>query len=179
MPIDWRRRERVERFHHGGPIRYVSLSPVAGVVLVVAMMVSLSLPAKIHVLAFDLFGDEFHGDYVEPPTLITLSADAQDRIFWDGQPIGQRELAELLRSTMAQPVEPFLVFSPHDSASYGAIANLLNTLKTSGLRQFCVAGLYRNRRFELAVTEAEVGAEVAAIEDCFLWQAGPPSAMFN
>ena len=179
MPINWRRRGKAARFDHGGRIRTISLAPVAGVMLVVAAMASLSFPITTHALTFDLFGDEFHGDYVEPPTLITLSADAQDRIFWDGQPIGQRELAELLRSTMAQPVEPFLVFSPHDSASYGAIANLLNTLKTSGLRQFCVAGLYRNRRFELAVTEAEVGAEVAAIEDCFLWQAGPPSAMFN
>ena len=47
MPIDWRRRERVERFDHGGPIRYVSLSPVAGVVLVVPVLEAIHHPSRV------------------------------------------------------------------------------------------------------------------------------------
>ena len=152
MPIDWRRRAKAARFDHGGPIRYISLAPVAGVMLVLAAMVSLSYPAPTHAINFELPPLFNSGDYTTIETDIRvdrISIDREGQTFWNNTPVNHAQLRELLEATWKEPVAPNLIFEPDDDAAYGAALPVLGVIKQSGVWKFCFGGLHRHRRFEL------------------------------
>lgn len=151
----------------------MSLAPVAGVMLVVGAMVSLTLPAKTHALTFEFYGLDYfpeNGHGFEFVNRIIL--DQKGNLYWNTSPVTQAELVELLQGSQTLPVTPALIYAPHALAPYGDAVRVLAIIKETGTRSFCVEGLERNRRFELSATAPETHA-IPGFPDCGRWDTAP------
>ena len=172
MPIDWRRRERAARFDHGGPIRYISLAPVAGVMLVAAAMISLSFPITTHALTFDVYPGEGFGLDAEFDYVNRIDIDRDGTLHWNRTAVTDAEMVKLLNATLTGPQEPALVFRPDDNAAYGDTAQMLAIIKSAGITQFCIIGLERNRRYE-DFEQLPDGRNIDEIDQCDFWRGAP------
>ena len=169
MPIDWRRREKAARFDHGGPIRYISLAPVAGVMLVVAAVTAMAYPAQQHIILLPL----------APPADFALAAPSADdapdirigldqngKFTWNGEPVTQTQVENRLWATLREPLEPTILFDPDDHAAYGATLPVLDIFKRVGILKFCFGGLTRNQNYDLALPSNMDVERRQAIMDC-------------
>ena len=167
------RTRKIARFEHGEPIRRLSIAPLAGLVLIAATMIALSYPMQTHALTFEVYPTDWPhpNDSLEYHNLLELHANGQLR--WNGEAVTKGMLAERLNRALSEPVEPALIFQPDDYASYLAVAEVLLIVKQSGISALCIAGLERNRHFELPEPDPNM-AVPQWFGDCDVWLAGPP-----
>lgn len=147
---------RPAAFDHGEPISRIVLGPVAGVLLVVSAIVMLGLPPKTHALYIDLpppLNFEAWPEWLTPPPVDRLSLTGDGQIHWNGTPVDRQQLVTLIEATREETPQPGLIFEPADDAAYGEALQVLGLLHAMGAThsQFCLAGLTRNRQFELPV----------------------------
>ena len=171
MPIDWRQREKAARFDHGAPIRYISLAPVAGVMLVAAAMVSLSYRSPTYALTFDLPSGGNAWPYNEwgpnPQSMHSLIVTSEGQYELDSKRVTPDDLRLALTQLMRVPLSPAIVFAPYDDAPYGASFGALSILQSSGAAAagICFQGLEHNRHFE----RPSAHRTVIAPNECYPW----------
>ena len=130
------------------PLGEMNTTPLIDVLLVLLVMIIISIPAATHSVEIDLPAP-CRGCPLPPlgKDHNKLLIDAQDRLLWNGHPIGTAQLAALLEQSRAMPVEPELQFEPAARASYDVSARVLNTIKASGIAHFGFVGNERYRNF--------------------------------
>ncbi len=77
----------------------------------------------------------------EEPTIIQVS-DA-DSVFWNREPISMNEVTPRLLQLTQQTTTPKVLVSGDDRAKYGALVQVLDKVRESGIEQVSVETAYR------------------------------------
>lgn len=131
------------------PMGELNTTPLIDVMLVLLVMFIITIPVATHEISIDLAGDEIVFP-LPPPNLVKnkVVIDSNDRLFWNGEPITQAQMAALLAQTRLLPVEPELQFEPSANAGYETSAKTLKTIKQSGVTKFGFVGNHKYRELE-------------------------------
>lgn len=128
------------------PISTINTTPLIDVMLVLLIMFVITIPVATNSIQVDLpSGLTTH---VVQPLQNTVSLDANGTIRWNGEAVERGELAKLLYNTTRLPTEPQLRFRPDAGASYARTADVLATIKDSGVTNFGFVDNDRFRTFE-------------------------------
>jgi biopolymer transport protein ExbD len=136
------------------PLGEMNTTPLIDVLLVLLIMFILAVPPAVDSLTIDLPSD--CPACPRPPidaVKNTLSLDAQDRMFWNGERLSQAQLAATLTQSLQRPIEPELRFQPDSRASYDAAARAMAAIKASGVSNFGFVGNERFRHFDKAIAD--------------------------
>lgn len=140
-------------------ITSMSLVPLAGVLLIVAVLAMSAYGLKTHAIEVDLPppGEPFGTELLSPPTNL-LTIDRRGTITWNSQSIGEKELRRVLRQGLAANPQPALHFAPAADASYGEVTALLEIVREEGLIDACFifSDTWRYRRYEIAEPDRDL-----------------------
>ena len=130
------------------------MGPLAGILLLAMALTAATYRPPTHTLMVAL----------PPPTVLgkqerlalanvprhRISINASGTVRWNGVRVPPEELEGRLDETLAQPVEPFIVFDPDPDAPYALTLSTLATVvgKVGSNRRFCFAELERFRTYE-------------------------------
>lgn len=129
----------------GSAIAQMNMTPLIDVLLVLIVMLILTVPIMTHNLEVPL-PSEKPGPY-EVQDHNAIAIDADDRLFWNGQPLTRAQLADQL-STAAKMPEPTQVrFAPDANASYDRSAKTIALIKDSGIEKLAFVGNEQYRIF--------------------------------
>lgn len=118
------------------PLGDLNTTPLIDVLLVLLILFVITIPPATHAVEVELPGDGVTVDR----TSNTVVLDVGQRILWNGSVVTQPQLAGLLAATRRLPVEPELRFAPEGGASYALAADVLHTIKASGVTGFGFVG---------------------------------------
>lgn len=153
----------VHPFDHGEPLGRIELGPLAGVVLVAALIVLGTLPSRTHTLLLDFPAFSPPPQECSQPTnpcnMHVLAMAANGRLAWDGKPVTR----SAARSALAHYGGlAHLTFSPAPDASYDAtlrtLALIRQELGEQGLVFIC--GFAGTRQIEASEVDP------AAVTEC-------------
>ncbi|UIP07441.1 biopolymer transporter ExbD [Erythrobacter sp. SDW2] len=116
----------------------MNMTPLIDVLLVLIVMLILTVPVMTHSTQVEL---PAAGD--APLAVVDRNAvtiDAQDRLFWNGQPVSHEVLGAQLTAAAARPDQPEVRFEPAAAASYDRSAKTIALIKDSGIRKFAFVG---------------------------------------
>ena len=71
------------------------------------------------------------------PNANLLSVDVAGTVTWNGVPVSQEELLDILEASLTYSPQPALAFEPQANAAYGDVANLLALVSKAGLIDRC------------------------------------------
>ncbi|MGB3167218.1 MAG: hypothetical protein WBA68_10640 [Alteraurantiacibacter sp.] len=150
-----RRRWPKPVFDHGEPIIFLSVVPIAGVVLIAATLLAMTYKPPTHAVTFDLPQPYPWLDEAPALPVNTLGLTKTGQRTWNGQAFSEAEVLEMLRDNRRRPVEPILRFEPDPDASYGDAARLLALVEFAGVSWYrlCFASAFAFREYE--VVEAQ------------------------
>ena len=128
------------------PISAINTTPLIDVMLVLLIMFVITIPVATNSIQVDFpSGLTTH---VVQPVQNTVTLDGAGTIRWNGEAVERGELAKLLYNTTRLPTEPQLRFRPDAGASYSKAAEVLATIKASGVTNFGFVDNDRFRDFE-------------------------------
>lgn len=116
----------------------MNMTPLIDVLLVLIVMLILTVPVMTHSTRVEL---PTPGDV--PFAVVDRNAvtiDAQDRLFWNGQPVSREILGAQLTVAAARPDQPEVRFEPAAAASYDRSAKTIALIKDSGIQKFAFVG---------------------------------------
>ena len=162
------RKSRVRpKFDHGEPIRWLGLVPLAGVLAIASALVLTTYGVKPHALIVNLPAPDYYEDTGPlTPTVDRLIILGTSQLLWNGTPITDDELADILdQLTQANP-QPGLLFTPDGDAPYSRVIEVLGAIRAKGLidRCFRFSGIERYRQYERPETFDDL--MLARREDC-------------
>ncbi|MEP0392917.1 MAG: biopolymer transporter ExbD [Erythrobacter sp.] len=126
----------------------MNMTPLIDVLLVLLIMFVVTIPIASHSMDFDLPSVPIEPTTKPHPVTNKLVVSNEDAIFWNGNQINKAQLMALLRATSAMAPEPELQFEPEAQASYQASAEIMRTIKFSGVTKFGFVGNERYRDFD-------------------------------
>lgn len=136
------------------PLGEMNTTPLIDVLLVLLIMFILAIPPAVDSLTIELPADCAN---CPPPRVDrvknTLTLDAQDQMFWNGERLSQAQLPAVLAQAVNRPVEPELRFHPDARAGYEIAARTMAAIKASGATNFGFVGNEQFRHFGKAATE--------------------------
>ena len=126
----------------GAPMMEMNTTPLIDVMLVLLIMFIITIPVATHSIDIDL-------PVATPPTDTPPPVDPiknkvvltqNNEIAWNGQIVDGPMLMNLLKQSLAYPVEPELQFQPEPNASYELSARVLQIIKASQVTKFGFVG---------------------------------------
>ncbi len=127
------------------PMGDMNVTPFIDVLLVLIIMLIMVVPVATHNTEVDLPGPEFEG--VANPVANTVFIDSNDRLFWNGAPVTNRQLRANIAAASAMEDEPLLRFEPAAFASYDRSAKTIALIKDAGATKFAFIGNGRHKDF--------------------------------
>ncbi|WP_395329383.1 biopolymer transporter ExbD [Novosphingobium sp. BL-8H] len=124
------------------PISAINTTPLIDVMLVLLIMFVITIPVATQSIQVDLPAGMTEHTVQPLQNTITLGVDGTIR--WNGHAVDKGELAKLLYGTTHLRAEPELRFRPDADAAYARTAEVLQTIKASGVTNF---GFVDNERF--------------------------------
>jgi biopolymer transport protein ExbD len=122
------------------PLAEINTTPLIDVLLVLLILFVITIPPATHALEVEL---PTGGPAIDRTSnLVSVTGD--NRILWNGTEVTRPVLTGLLVATRQLPSEPELRFAPDGSARYALAAEVLHTIKVSGVTGF---GFVGNERF--------------------------------
>ena len=131
------------------PLSQMNTTPLIDVLLVLLIMIILSIPMATHSLDVDLPVVDGRVRDVDPIRNV-LAIEAGGALMWNGERIGDGELAGLLGQVRRTRPEPEVQFRPHALASYARSADVLAIVKRSQVSNFGFVDNEKYRTFARA-----------------------------
>lgn len=132
----------------GAPMMDMNMTPLIDVLLVLLIMFIITIPVATHSVDIDLPQPNPNPPPVDvEPIKNKLVITAQDQLLWNGTPITDGDLVNLLTQSLNMNPEPELQYEPKSMASYDKSAKTLEIIKASGVTKFGFVGNERYRQF--------------------------------
>jgi biopolymer transport protein ExbD len=131
----------------GEPFAELNTTPLIDVLLVLLVMLILALPPATNTLPLPLPSAGPRSTPKLDPVHNVVAVTAVDAILWNGEPVGEGELAALLQAATALNPEPTLELAPDGRASYDKSVRVLRLVKLSGATRIGIVGNERFRGF--------------------------------
>ena len=132
----------------GAPMMEMNMTPLIDVLLVLLIMFIITIPVATHSVDIDLpTPPDTPPDVIVEPIKNKLMITQDDQLLWNGNPISDGELVQLLQESTRMNPEPELQFEPEQLASYERSVNVLEIIKASGVTKFGFVGNERYRSF--------------------------------
>lgn len=136
---------RPNAFFRQTPMGEMNVTPFIDVLLVLLIMIMMSVPILTHKTEVDLPAP--CTDCISNPAENTVFIDAQDRLFWNGQPVSVERLSDQVRYASSLEEQPLLRFEPDAYASYDRSAKTIALIKDAGATKFAFVGNAKHREF--------------------------------
>ena len=115
-------------YDHGEPIRRLSAVPLAGVLLILAVLSALAYPLKTHALVVDLPFPDPNGMGTLTPNANLVVVTNEGGIMWNWVPLTRSELRANLKAALDQNPQPSLLFEPQGDTAYGTALGVLQII---------------------------------------------------
>ncbi len=116
----------------GTPMSDINVTPMVDVMLVLLVIFIITAPLFTHAIKLDLPAAQ-SAPAPEKPETISLSINGEGRIFWNNDPIEQKDLdARLAEAAKKQP-QPELQLRADKSTRYEIIAQVMSAAQTNGM----------------------------------------------
>lgn len=113
-------------------IAEVNMIPLIDVMLVLLVIALVTAPLLTHAVKIELPRAESVPVDAQPPR-IALAIDAARRVYWNGEALDERALAERLRAAAAQRPQPELHLQADRATPYEAVAQVMAAAARAGL----------------------------------------------
>ncbi len=132
----------------GSPMMEMNTTPLIDVMLVLLIMFIITIPVATHSVDIDLPSPQPNPpDVIVEPIKNKIVLTPDNQILWNGNPINDGQLVNLLNQSKAINPEPELQFEPDQQASYDLAIRTLNIIKGSGVSKFGFVGNEKYRQF--------------------------------
>ncbi|HJV84011.1 MAG TPA: biopolymer transporter ExbD [Noviherbaspirillum sp.] len=114
------------------PIADINVTPMVDVMLVLLVIFIITAPLFTHAIKLDLPTAQSSAAPEKPET-ISLSINGEGKIFWNNDPIEQKDLAAKLAQAAQKSPQPELQLRADKSTRYEIIAQVMSAAQTSGI----------------------------------------------
>jgi biopolymer transport protein ExbD len=120
--------------HHTQPMAEINTTPMVDVMLVLLVIFIITAPLLTHAIKIDLpqAGSQPNP---EKPDIITLSIDAQGKLFWNDAPCEETELASRLAAAAQKKPQPELHLRAEKTTNYQQLAMVMSAAQTAGIEK--------------------------------------------
>jgi biopolymer transport protein ExbD len=124
------------------PLGDMNTTPLIDVMLVMLIMFLITLPIQTHAVQIDMPTGGREIDVEENRITIDRAGVAA----WNGQPVSQPELAQLIQRARLMQPEPTLLIEPHADAPYIIVDQTLALIRRTGAQGLGFVGNERYAR---------------------------------
>jgi biopolymer transport protein ExbD len=120
---------------HGGtqqPMAEINVTPLVDVMLVLLVIFIITAPLLSYAIRLDLPSDAAPPAEVVPAT-IRLSIDADGKVYWDADQVGDEQVRTRLMAAGQQSTAPEVQLRADKATRYERIAFVLSTAQQAGL----------------------------------------------
>lgn len=112
----------------------INMTPLVDIMLVLLIIFMITLPAMTHAVKIDLprAGDQPSREVAKP---VTVTIDAEGRIYWDGENVDQAGLDSRIRMSAHLNPVPELHLRADRKAAYEQVAKVLAAAQSGGLKK--------------------------------------------
>jgi biopolymer transport protein ExbD len=114
------------------PMADINVTPMVDVMLVLLVIFIITAPLFTHAIKLDLPNAQSPAAPEKPET-IALSINGEGTIFWNNDPIQQKDLDARLAMVAQQKPQPELQLRADKSTRYEVIAQVMSAAQTNGL----------------------------------------------
>ncbi|MDG5748192.1 hypothetical protein P8Q88_08360 [Qipengyuania sp. XHP0207] len=127
-----------KRCRHGDPIRWLGMAPHAGVLLIAATLILATYGARTHALVVDL-PLPYPAGYIDPlsPAYDRITIDPGGQVRFNGTPVQDRDLHDMLMARPSGPAQVSLLFEPDGMVPYPRTLEILGLLQATGSLKDC------------------------------------------
>lgn len=120
--------------HHTQPMAEINTTPMVDVMLVLLVIFIITAPLLTHAIKIDLpqAGSQPNP---EKPGIITLSIDAQGKLFWNDAPCEETELTSRLAAAAQKKPQPELHLRADKKTNYQQLAMVMSEAQTAGIEK--------------------------------------------
>lgn len=115
-----------------GPMSDINVTPMVDVMLVLLVIFIITAPLFTHAIKLDLPNAQAAASPQKPET-ISLSIDGQGKIFWNNDPIEQKDLGPRLAQEAQKSPQPELQLRADKSTRYEVIAQVMAAAQNNGM----------------------------------------------
>jgi biopolymer transport protein ExbD len=121
--------------HHRqpGPMSDINVTPMVDVMLVLLVIFILSAPMFTGAVKLELPKAQTPAAPQQAPATVTLSIDAQGKIFWNNDPVGQGTLDARLAEAAKLDPQPELQLRADKDTRYEIVAQVMAAAQMNGL----------------------------------------------
>lgn len=114
------------------PMAEINVTPMVDVMLVLLVIFILAAPLFTQSIKLDLPAAQATPTPAEPTT-VSLSIDAEGKIYWDSKPVTQDELKQRFLAAAKQQPQPQLQLRADKNTRYEIIAQVMAAAQTNGV----------------------------------------------
>ncbi|KIF81763.1 ExbD/TolR family protein [Noviherbaspirillum autotrophicum] len=116
----------------GAPMADINVTPMVDVMLVLLVIFIITAPLFTHAIKLDLPAAQ-SAPAPEKPETISLSINGEGRIFWNNDPIEQKDLDAKLGDAAKKQPQPELQLRADKATRYEIIAQVMSAAQTNGM----------------------------------------------
>jgi biopolymer transport protein ExbD len=118
--------------HHTQPMAEINTTPMVDVMLVLLVIFIITAPLLTHAVKIDLpqAGSQSNP---EKPDTITLSINAEGKLFWNDTPFADAELASRLTTEAQKTPQPELHLRAERVTPYQKLAEIMAAAQSAGI----------------------------------------------
>ena len=117
---------------HQTPMADINVTPMVDVMLVLLVIFIITAPLFTHAIKLDLPNAQSAAAPQKPET-ISLSINGEGKIFWNNDPVDQKDLGARLAQEAQKNPQPELQLRADKSTRYEIIAQVMSAAQTNGM----------------------------------------------
>jgi biopolymer transport protein ExbD len=118
--------------HHTQPMAEINTTPMVDVMLVLLVIFIITAPLLTHAVKIDLPQASSQPNQ-EKPNTITLSINAEGKLFWNDAPLEDAELVSRLATEAQKQPQPELHLRAERITPYQKLAEIMSAAQSAGI----------------------------------------------
>lgn len=116
------------------PMSEINTTPLVDVMLVLLIIFIITAPLLTHSIRVDLPATAGTSQ-PEKPDIVTLSLNAEGRLFWNDAPVDDAQLPQKLEAAAARKPQPEIHLRADRDTRYQKIAEIMSSAQKAGLQK--------------------------------------------